>query len=386
MILRAALLVSLLSLSGVPAVPRIRHVPGEYPTVQAAIDSAADGDTVLVAPGRYVENIRLRGKNIVVGSEYLVTRDPSVIARTILDGSHPRHPDTASVVLVVDDEDSTAVIEGFTITGGRGTVWLDIHNRNHFREGGGILCEHAAVRIRHNIIEDNEAIAVDSAVVSAGGGGIRCGDGEPLIEQNVVRRNRGLYGGGIVLKFAAATVRNNLVVGNSGGQDFGGSGIWVNNHLSRRLRNIIENNTVVGNRADTVGARRLRSLSGKGGGLLFLEVTATVRNNIIWGNTQQDSAQVASLAAAPSLVYNLVQGGWPGTGNLARAPLFADTVRYYLTGRSPAVDAGLGAPQFNDRAVPRRGKGPGRAASPARGTVRNDLGAYGGPGSEVLLP
>ena len=129
--------------SAQPPAPRhaVLAVPSKYPSIQAAIDSAMNVDTVLVAPGRYYENIRFRGKGIVVTSQFARTRNEADIERTIIDGSRPTHPDTGTVVRFVNQEDSTAVIQGFTITGGTGTVWLDAKDVTYFREGGGILCE-----------------------------------------------------------------------------------------------------------------------------------------------------------------------------------------------------------------------------------------------------
>src|SRR3954471_15820908 len=131
------LLGTVVAAAGAPA-GRTRHVPGEYGTIQGAIDSAAPGDTVLVAPGRYVENIRFGGKGIVVASEYLLTRDPLLIPRTIIDGSRPKHPDSASVVMMVEQEDSAAKLSGFTLTGGTGTVWTDARQKALYRQGGGV--------------------------------------------------------------------------------------------------------------------------------------------------------------------------------------------------------------------------------------------------------
>ena len=66
-------------------------VPSQYPTIQAAIGAAANGDTVLVEPGTYVENINFIGKAITVKAD----KGPLV---TVIDGKNPTNPDYGSVV------------------------------------------------------------------------------------------------------------------------------------------------------------------------------------------------------------------------------------------------------------------------------------------------
>src|SRR6266436_1528190 len=55
------------------------HVPADQPTIQAAIDAAVNGDTVLVSDGTYKENIDFKGKAITVKSV-------NGFATTIIDG------------------------------------------------------------------------------------------------------------------------------------------------------------------------------------------------------------------------------------------------------------------------------------------------------------
>jgi len=109
-------------------------VPGEFSTIQSAIDYAVDGATVLVAPGTYsgVGNIDLNfdGKAITVMSE-------AGAEQTIIDGGGTDRGFTFE-----DGEDSTSVLDGFTITNGSRP------------EGGGIYCYYSSPTIKNCIIRD----------------------------------------------------------------------------------------------------------------------------------------------------------------------------------------------------------------------------------------
>ena len=118
------------------------HVPADYSTIQAGIDAASNGDTVLVQPGMYVENINYNGKNIVVGSLYLTTQDTSYISSTIIDG------DSIGSVVTID---GNSVVEGFTIT-----------NAGEDPDDGGVKCHgfYSSI-IRNNIIKQNHRNGID---------------------------------------------------------------------------------------------------------------------------------------------------------------------------------------------------------------------------------
>lgn len=82
------------------------HVPADQPTIQAGIDAAAAGDTVLVAPGTYFENIDFLGKAISLLSE-------SGPEATFIDGK-----EADNAVLFQTQEGPDTLLSGFTITNG----------------------------------------------------------------------------------------------------------------------------------------------------------------------------------------------------------------------------------------------------------------------------
>lgn len=64
----------------------VRRVPEEFPTVQAALDAAVDGDTVLVAPGIWSESIRMPSAAVTLASRLILDGDTAAVERTVIDG------------------------------------------------------------------------------------------------------------------------------------------------------------------------------------------------------------------------------------------------------------------------------------------------------------
>ncbi|GAI09886.1 unnamed protein product, partial [marine sediment metagenome] len=261
-----------------------------------------------MAPDVYYENIHFREKGIVVASHYILDNNNAYIDSTVINGSNPSNPDTASCVLIVSDsayttEDTSAALIGFTITQGAGTKWQDEHGAGLYREGGGILIQYLSPRIRNNIIVNNQ-VTNTQGVTSTGGGGIRCGDGNLSIINNIIVLNSALYGGGIVLNYTGALIKNNIIAYDSAGGAYGGGGgIWA--YANAPSPRIIENNVIAYNyNSSAYGA----------GGLRIWSSSVTLRNNIIWGNINNQ------IYGSPTVTYCNVQGGWTGEGNIDTLP------------------------------------------------------------------
>ncbi len=82
------LVLALLALTRLEAAAATRRVPADFPTIQAAIDASASGDTVLVSPGTYVENVLIE-RNLWVRS----VQGPAL---TVIDGGAAARSPTSS--------------------------------------------------------------------------------------------------------------------------------------------------------------------------------------------------------------------------------------------------------------------------------------------------
>lgn len=322
------------------------YVPDDHPTIQAAINAAAAGDTVIVRPGTYVEHIYFLGKAITVKSE----KGPEV---TIVDGE-----DFGTVVSFMNGETEQAVLEGFTITNGDGRYGGGVHcahssptivgnvitenegggigcyeaspvirhntitlNTNIYTSGGGIRCELSFPVIELNTIGGNSTVACGGGIhchISApvigrneingnksvwGGDGIYCYSSSPVIELNTISGHDCIYnGGGIFLAFGSGTLQGNLITGNTAKD---GGGIFISHSTSMTM----SNNIIYGNRADNHGGgiccfrSDLTAVNNTvaqntalkhGGGIRTEGTTIEIANSIFWGNNAASGKEISA--------------------------------------------------------------------------------------------
>jgi len=233
------------------------HPDSALNTIQSALDTCADNDIVLVAPGTYYENIVWPSKQGI----HLISELGA--EATIIDGS-----DTGTVVRLEGNIiDNSTIIRGFKIQHGHGHGYP-----GYDWWGGGIYCNDlASPVIVDNIITNNVADSMGGGILSANGA-------SPVIRDNIITENSAVWGGGVAQWFPVSRpkiIKNEIY--NNTAINYGG-GIYTN-YYSRPL---IDSCTVFDNYATYGGS----------GVFAYYECSLKIANTTVINNSQPTAIQL----------------------------------------------------------------------------------------------
>lgn len=156
----------------------------QYTSIQAAVNDAGHGDTVLVYPGRYIENVLTIGYNITIASLYSVEPVQQNIENTIIDGN------LGTCIRI--DSGEAVTINGFTLVNNENNVLNSPNN-----PGGGMFVNSSTAIVENTIIRN---------CIAQSGGGILAGSSSSLTISNVsIYHNQALrLGGGLAVDQSSA--------------------------------------------------------------------------------------------------------------------------------------------------------------------------------------
>ena len=289
-----------------------------FNTIQHGLNSAYNGDTVLVAEGTYLENVLWPAKNGI-------TLIGSGEENCIIDGGS-----LASVMRFEEDLggiiDTTTLISGFTITNGYAQGGYPQNN------GGGIYCHESSPTLTNVTISGNLANS---------GSGVYCwSNSNPILTDVIITGNStDLYGGGIYCYESSPTLTNVTITGNLASDD--GGGLYCYDNSGPTLTNVTISNNMA---SDAGGGFYCASSSGP-----------ILMNSISWNNLPQEIYFFGFYEPCSITVsFSDIQGGEAeietngnGTvyweeGNVNSDPLFCNPGNgdYSLAENSPCVETG----------------------------------------------
>ncbi|MFH2050478.1 MAG: FG-GAP-like repeat-containing protein, partial [bacterium] len=265
---------------------------GDFALIQAAIDASAHGDTVIVYPSTYVENINFNGKEIVVKS-----KDGANV--TTIDGNQKD-----AVVTCNSGETHNSVLKGFTIKNGYRGI------------GGGIFCFYGSPSLIDLIIKNNTA--------ECHGGGISCHQSSPLIFNVLIAENYSSIddGGGIWLTSDSNPVLNNVSIVYNHAVTRGGGILCKDGSHPSVINSIIWGNTTPE--------------------ILFYDEDGYAPNSI-------NICYSLIFGGQDSIITNGIGVVNYGDGNIDTNPLFINSSshNYHILDYSPCISAGTDSVQID---------------------------------------
>ena len=208
-------------------------VPGQYASIQAAIDAAPSNEMriISVAAGTYAGPIAFNGKPVVVRG--------AGASNTVIDGTGGQ---PLSVVRFTGGEPAIAALEGVTVR--HGATGTPFPGAPQFLVGGGVFSYNSAASIYNCVIEENSAafgagayfrnstgkfqrVIVRSNTASDDAGGIQLFGGSPQVIDSIIEQNTaGNRGGGMHLVQGTPTLMQTIVRNNQSSNAVGGLS-WV---------------------------------------------------------------------------------------------------------------------------------------------------------------
>ncbi len=227
-----------LILASCPVYGAVIHVPGSYPTIQAGIDAAANGDTVLVADGTYSgdgnRNMELRGKILTVISQ----NGPENCVINFEDSEYYEKG-----FYCHENETNLTSIQGFAFTNSTGSSYAIVCYQSSPIISNCIFagCSGAALYMSSSDSRVIDCIFKDNASGNNGGGALCLRYSNVQILNCEITGNTAYQvGGGIFVDHGVATITDTEITGNT--TILGGGGIYSHNCEISLLRCTIQDN------------------------------------------------------------------------------------------------------------------------------------------------
>jgi len=377
-------------------IPEALHVPQDCPTIQDAIDAAVSGDTILVAPGIYNENLILNKSGIVLmgtnrnsiidgsgnddamiyceningdetqirgfkfeasGSSKIAIQCAGTVSSLRIEDNRIEHVSGYEGAISIEDGASCTIVDNSIQSTANIATGIWAYNDTSVE-----ILRNSFFMSKIRLSGTKTALIKDNYMSSSWGSSIDLTDNA---DANIINNEIHCYeswdsAAGIDIRNSTARICNNIFYG--GYSHAGGNGgIMATNSNLALYNNVFYK----------------QSRAGNGTAIYASDTNLIAKNNIIYRNSGGPEAVYFTGTGTQDFSYNNfwenttvtdMTGITPGPENITVDPMFTDLAYYpydyHLQPSSLCIDAGDPDPQYND----------------ADGT-RNDIGIYGGPDS-----